>query len=87
MPYKPKMPPKMHAIYLLGEEGKCASVTLKDGRTIECRADCYCYVGDDEDEDKDVLALHVFYKGLDTGEILIEDDIESVQSIIDTTSQ
>ena len=81
MPYFPKMPPKMNKIYLLGEEHKHALVKLNDGRTIQCRADCYCYIGDDEDEDADILALHVFYKGFDTGEILVENDIISVEEL------
>lgn len=81
MPYFPKMPPKMNKIYLLGEEHKHALVKLNDGRTIQCRADCYCYIGDDEDEDVDILALHVFYKGFDTGEILVENDIVSVEAL------
>jgi len=81
LPYKPQMPPKMNAIYLLGEEKKYALVKLKDGRNIQCRADCYCYIGDEDDEDEDILALHVLYKGFDSGEILIEDDIESVEAL------
>lgn len=59
MPYKPTMPPKLNAIYLLGEDKKYALVHLKNGRTIVCRSDCYCYIGDDKDEDLDILALHV----------------------------
>jgi len=74
----PNMPPKLNAIFLLGSDKKYASVLLKDGRTIQCIGDCYCYIGDDNDEDADILALNVLYKGLDTGEILTEDDIESV---------
>lgn len=69
MPYKPIMPPKLNAIY------------LNDGRVIQCQADCYCYIGDDNDEDLDVLALHVFYKGFDSGEILVENDIVSEELV------
>lgn len=77
MPYKPNMPPKMNTIYLLWERKKYASVKLKDGRKIICRADCYCYVGDDMDED--VLALHVLYKNSIQGEIITEEDIDEVK--------
>ena len=86
MPYKPIMPPKLNAIYLLGEDKKYALVKLNDGRVIQCRADCYFYIGDDNDEDLDVLALHVFYKGFDSGEILVENDIVSVEELVEWES-
>lgn len=65
-------------ISALSGDNKFVNVKLKDGRIIECQADCF---GETEIED-DVFVddLRVIYKN-GGSEILIEDDIVSVEVI------
>ncbi|WP_352420741.1 hypothetical protein [Proteiniborus sp.] len=67
--------PKLIKISGLSAGNKFVKVRLKDGRTIECQADCF---GETEIEDEAFVDdLRVLLK--DGGsEILIEDDIEEV---------
>lgn len=45
------MDEKLLEIYKNSGVNKYVNVKLKDGRSIKCTADCFCTIGDDEDED------------------------------------
>lgn len=68
---------KLLDIYKNSGGNKFVKVKLKDGRRIECQADTFCTVADDEDEDKDITALSIIHKD-GFRETVIDDDIEKV---------
>lgn len=71
------MDEKLLEIYKNSGVNKYVNVKLKDGRSIKCTADCFCTIGDDEDEDEDITALSVIHiSGF--REIITEDDVEKV---------
>lgn len=72
------MEEKLLEIYKNSGRDKYVTVTLKDGRSIKCKADCFCTVSDEKDEDIDITALSIIHlEGF--RETIIEDDIENVE--------
>lgn len=68
---------KLLEIYKNSNGNKYIKVKLKDGRNVECKADTFCTVADDEDEDKDITALSIIHKD-GFREVVTDDDIEEV---------
>lgn len=68
---------KLLQIYKNSGKDAYVKVRLKDGRSINCKADCFTSIGDEEDEDRDIEALSIIQEN-GSREIIIEDDIEKV---------
>lgn len=71
------MEEKLLKIYNNSGKNKFVKVKFKDGRVIDCTADTFTTVADDNDEDLDITALSVIYKD-GSREPIIENDIEEV---------
>lgn len=71
------MSDKIHEFYLLTCDGEYKNITLKDGRTLKCRVDCFCEEDDPETDESVPAILVVCEDG--RREIIINEDVESIQ--------